>query len=112
MEIGELIRPVTAQNVSRKKTVETVTGLRHHPYFVGTQFHPEYTSRPMAPSPFFVGLIIAAHAQCSQSDQILPDLQSTSTLGSGLLPPPSKPWHPKQPTSMSYNSLFPLVKEA
>ncbi|KAL5961362.1 CTP synthase 1 [Taenia solium] len=112
MEIGELIRPITAQNVSRKKIGETVTGLRHHPYFVGTQFHPEYTSRPMTPSPFFVGLILTAHTQCSQLDQSLPDLQSTSTLGSRILLPPPKPWHHRQPTSTSYNSLFPLAKEA
>ncbi|MFQ5489186.1 MAG: CTP synthase [Phycisphaerae bacterium] len=31
-----------------------------HPYFVATQAHPELTSRPLAPSPFFVGLLRAA----------------------------------------------------
>lgn len=31
-----------------------------HPYFVGTQAHPELTSRPLAPHPFFVGLTHAA----------------------------------------------------
>jgi len=31
-----------------------------HPYFVGTQAHPELTSRPLRPSPFFMGLIAAA----------------------------------------------------
>ena len=31
-----------------------------HPYFVGTQSHPEMTSRPLTPSPLFVGLIAAA----------------------------------------------------
>lgn len=31
-----------------------------HPYFVGTQFHPEYLSRPLKPSPPFLGLILAA----------------------------------------------------
>lgn len=33
-----------------------------HPYFVGTQAHPELTSRPLNPSPFFMGLIRAAMA--------------------------------------------------
>lgn len=28
-----------------------------HPYYVGTQFHPEFKSRPLAPSPPFMGLI-------------------------------------------------------
>ncbi len=31
-----------------------------HPYFLGAQFHPELTSRPLAPSPMFMGLIAAA----------------------------------------------------
>ncbi len=31
-----------------------------HPYFVGTQAHPELTSRPLRPSPFFLGLCNAA----------------------------------------------------
>jgi CTP synthase len=34
--------------------------LPQHPYFVGTQAHPELTSRPLRPSPFFVGLVAAA----------------------------------------------------
>ncbi|SIR77940.1 glutamine hydrolyzing CTP synthase [Natronorubrum thiooxidans] len=33
--------------------------LEDHPYFLGTQFHPEYTSRPGQPSPPFVGLVEA-----------------------------------------------------
>jgi hypothetical protein len=31
-----------------------------HPYFVGTQAHPELTSRPLSPQPFFLGLVDAA----------------------------------------------------
>jgi CTP synthase len=31
-----------------------------HPYYVGTQAHPELTSRPLYPQPFFVGLVDAA----------------------------------------------------
>jgi len=31
-----------------------------HPYFLGTQAHPELTSRPLTPSPLFMGLIRAA----------------------------------------------------
>jgi CTP synthase len=31
-----------------------------HPFFIGTQAHPELTSRPLKPSPFFVGLVRAA----------------------------------------------------
>jgi len=31
-----------------------------HPYFVGTQAHPEFKSRPLRPAPMFDGLIKAA----------------------------------------------------
>jgi CTP synthase len=40
-----------------------------HPFFIGTQAHPELTSRPLRPSPFFMGLIAAAveHAKLGES---------------------------------------------
>ena len=31
-----------------------------HPYFIGAQFHPELTSRPLRPQPMFLGLVAAA----------------------------------------------------
>ncbi len=31
-----------------------------HPYFIASQFHPEFKSRPTAPHPLFVGLVAAA----------------------------------------------------
>ncbi|KAM4700545.1 CTP synthase 2 isoform 1-T1 [Discoglossus pictus] len=34
--------------------------LRGHPYFVGVQFHPEFSSRPLKPSPPYLGLMLAA----------------------------------------------------
>ncbi len=34
--------------------------LRDHPYFIGTQAHPCFTSRPLNPNPMFSGLIQAA----------------------------------------------------
>ncbi len=34
--------------------------LRDHPWFVGTQFHPEYKSKPRKPHPLFAGFIEAA----------------------------------------------------
>jgi CTP synthase len=33
-----------------------------HPYFLGTQAHPELTSRPLRPQPFFLGFVKAAMA--------------------------------------------------
>ena len=34
--------------------------LSDHPYFVVTQYHPEFKSRPNRPSPPFLGLLKAA----------------------------------------------------
>jgi CTP synthase (UTP-ammonia lyase) len=34
-----------------------------HPYYVGTQYHPEFKSRPFKPSPPFYGLLLAASGQ-------------------------------------------------
>lgn len=31
--------------------------LAGHPFFIGTQFHPEYISRPLAPHPIFLGFV-------------------------------------------------------
>ena len=33
--------------------------LESHPYFIGSQFHPEFQSRPLEPHPLFLGLIEA-----------------------------------------------------
>ena len=37
--------------------------LETHPYYVGTQAHPEFLSRPTRPHPLFIGLIAAAIAK-------------------------------------------------
>ena len=34
--------------------------IKNHPYFIASQFHPEFTSRPDKPQPLFAGLIKAA----------------------------------------------------
>jgi CTP synthase len=41
------------------KLVEIVE-LPGHPYFIASQFHPEFKSRPTTPHPLFNGLIKAA----------------------------------------------------
>jgi CTP synthase len=44
------------------KLVE-IAEVKNHTYMVGSQFHPEFLSRPMRPHPLFVGLIKAAKEQ-------------------------------------------------
>lgn len=45
--------------------------LPNHPFFVATQFHPEFQSRPSAPHPLFKGFIEAVMLR-SQSSSLLP----------------------------------------
>ncbi|GKY97150.1 hypothetical protein MPSEU_000673400 [Mayamaea pseudoterrestris] len=37
-----------------------------HPFYLGCQFHPEFLSRPLAPSPPFHGLVLAASGQLEE----------------------------------------------
>jgi CTP synthase len=37
--------------------------LRNHPFFIATQFHPEFQSRPSMPHPLFKGFVKAAMAR-------------------------------------------------
>ncbi len=37
-----------------------------HPFFLGTQFHPEFTARPLHPHPLFMGFVKAALARRSK----------------------------------------------
>jgi CTP synthase len=39
--------------------------LSNHPYFVGVQYHPEYLSRPLKPSPPYLGLLLASSGKLS-----------------------------------------------
>lgn len=41
-------------------TVSFSAGFPDHPYFVGVQYHPEFTSRPIKPSPPYFGLLLAS----------------------------------------------------
>jgi CTP synthase len=38
------------------KIVEAIE-ITDHPFFIGTQFHPEYISRPLDPHPLFVEFV-------------------------------------------------------
>lgn len=43
-----------------------VMEIKGHPYFVGVQYHPEYISRPVRPSPPYLGLILASIGKLPQ----------------------------------------------
>ncbi len=42
-----------------KQPIMQILELIHHPFFIGVQYHPEFTSRPMAPNPLFSGFVEA-----------------------------------------------------
>jgi CTP synthase len=46
--------------VNKESDLVEIIELKNHPFFVGSQFHPELKSRPLAPHPLFVGLVRAA----------------------------------------------------
>jgi len=41
------------------KRIMQIGELPNHPFFIGSQFHPEFTSRPLRPNPLFNGFIRA-----------------------------------------------------
>jgi CTP synthase len=47
------------------KLVE-IAEITDHPYMVGSQFHPEFLSRPMRPHPLFAGLVKAAKTKAKK----------------------------------------------
>jgi len=61
--------------------------IENHPYFVAVQFHPEYLSRPIRPSPPYLGLLLAASGKL-QSYLTGKNKPDTSKLQiAGELPP-------------------------
>jgi CTP synthase (UTP-ammonia lyase) len=60
--------------------------LDDHPYFIATQYHPEYLSRPLKPSPPFLGLILASvgklHSYLARGCRLTPRQLSDDDSGS------------------------------
>jgi len=53
--------------------------LSDHPFFVGTQFHPELKSRPTRPHPLFAAFIGAAHERANRRAEA-PGVESAANL--------------------------------
>ena len=43
--------------MNETKEIMQILELKEHPFFMGTQFHPEFTSRPLKPNPIFLGFV-------------------------------------------------------
>jgi len=55
--------------VSPDDRLVEIVELRGHPFMVGSQFHPEYRSRPTRPHPLFRALVTAAIATLREGEQ-------------------------------------------
>ena len=53
---------MSLSGINPDKDLVEIIELRDHPWFVGVQFHPEFTSRPDAPHPLFDGFVKACAA--------------------------------------------------
>ena len=45
--------------LNTERDLAEIVELKEHPFFVGTQFHPEFQSRPLRPHPLFVQFLKA-----------------------------------------------------
>ena len=51
---------MVVSGVNPDRNLVEIIELKDHPWFVGVQFHPEFTSRPNRPQPLFREFIKAA----------------------------------------------------
>mmetsp|Transcript_43102 Transcript_43102/g.101104 ORF Transcript_43102/g.101104 Transcript_43102/m.101104 type:complete len:87 (-) Transcript_43102:174-434(-) len=65
-----------AETYSRMEILELPRSV--HPFYVGCQYHPEFKSRPLEPSPPFLGLLLAS---CGKLDNFL-EVAKTSSVPS------------------------------
>ena len=80
-ELNNAYRDILAQaglilsGLSPDRRLVEVSEMANHPWMVGSQFHPEFKSRPNRPHPLFVGLVKAAKAhrdaRCLMVEQAL-----------------------------------------
>lgn len=68
LEKGGLVFSGKAPN----QPIMQILELPNHPYFLGTQAHPELTGRPLRPHPLFVGLVAAARKR-RYAEKAIPD---------------------------------------
>lgn len=60
---------MTVSGFSPDKTLVEIVEIKDHPWFLGCQFHPEFTSKPMRPHPLFREFIRAAVAYKNKAGQ-------------------------------------------
>jgi len=71
-----------ASGLSPDGSLVEVCEIRGHPFMVGTQFHPEFRSRPDRPHPLFRELIRTAR-EISHRAQVPAHLTQEATAAAG-----------------------------
>ncbi|CAL4901713.1 unnamed protein product [Urochloa decumbens] len=77
-----------------------------HRFFIGSQFHPEFKSRPGNPSPLFLGLIAAASGQL---DHLLQRLKGRGICSNGHVMKVYKNGHVMKPLKGLVNGHYPAT---
>ncbi len=86
-EVNNRYRPalqaagMTFAGVSPDERLVEVIELDDHPWFVGSQFHPEFRSRPNRPQPLFAGFVGAARERMLAQAGRLPSLEDARPSG-------------------------------
>ncbi len=76
LEKGGLIFSGKAPN----QPIMQILELKDHPFFMGTQAHPCLSSRPLAPSPMFLGLVAAAVKTKYKQEDLPPLVQTVQDI--------------------------------
>jgi CTP synthase len=59
--------------------------IKDHPFFIGSQFHPEFKSRPLRPHPLFRGFVGACRS-LNRTDKVVSEVnREASTAGEQTL---------------------------
>jgi CTP synthase len=82
-EVNNLLRKLLQKaglrisGTSPDERLVEVIELEGHPFFVASQFHPEFKSRPERPAPLFRDFVAAALDRCSQREDLSEIAQQT-----------------------------------
>jgi CTP synthase len=74
---------LVASGLSPDGSLVEVCEIRDHPFMVGTQFHPEFRSRPDRPHPLFRELIRTAREIAHRSEADVPSSKQEATAAAG-----------------------------
>lgn len=91
MQIVELPSTCRTSRTSVRARSHIISFTIGHPYFVGLQAHPEFCSRPLNPSPPFLGFVAAAcgaqelREQCERQSEFVPPHPVNSMIDESLI---------------------------